>query len=179
MKIPSVQPGDIRLAAIDFTLCAHFQSKNYPGIVAGYTSFAKPTGSYFNIQTEQSRITISHVPYRESFPPHAEFRKSAREENKPYLFASMEAERKRLEAEESDMLLKKHVLITYGDQNLEFLHIGMQLPGSRQAWMEPPVDLLKGLHLVDGEDDAEAKEPKIPMGMKEQFIQHLSENAEK
>ena len=103
----------------------------------------------------------------------------AREENR-YLFPCMEAERKRIEAEELDMSLKKHVLITYGDQNLEFLQIGMQLPGERQTWIEPPIDLLSGLHLVvDGEDDVEARDPKIQMEMKEQIIQHLCENAEK
>ena len=180
LNIPSVQAGDIRAAAIDFTVCSDLQAENYPGITAGFSSFHRPTGKYFEIQTQQSRITISHIAHLEAFPRHAEFRKNAREGNSPYLFASMEIERKREEAEELDRSLRKHILVTYGDQNLEFLQIGMLLSGAYQAWAEPPINLLDGLHLVvDNKDDTEAKDSSIPMGLKQKFIEHLSQNAQK
>ena len=82
-------------------------------------------------------MTINHVAFVNDFPRPAEFRKTARAGNDPYLFADMEQQRKQVEADEQALSLKKHLLITYGNKHLEFLQIGAMHP-ARQAWLEPP-----------------------------------------
>jgi hypothetical protein len=178
LALPSVQLGDIRSAGIEFVIQEHLRAKNYAGVVCGYCPFFRPTGKYFQIQTTDARITINHLSFVADFPRRAEFRSLARQGNHPDLFAEYEAQRKKQEADELALSLKRHLLITYGNRNLEFLQIGAMHP-HLQTWLANPMNLLNRPHLVvdHDDDDTEAKDASIPMGLKEQFIQHISENA--
>lgn len=182
LSVPSLQAGDIRNAAIDFTVSTHLRAGKYDNISVSFRPVfntqrldAKPTGNYLQIETPRAVLTISHVARPADLPRHAEFRKNACEANSPYLFKDMEEERQRKQRENAATEKKAHLLIVHGDQNMEFMFIGA-MRRNESGWLQPPLDLLNRPRLMV-DDDMEGKGASIPMGVKEQFAQHLSENA--
>src|SRR6266699_2011863 len=95
LAVPSLQVGDLRNAAVDFTLEAHLKDGRYDAITVTYKPFFKPTGNYLHSETPRAVLTVSHVARPGDLPRHAEFRKNACEANSPYLFKDMEEERQR------------------------------------------------------------------------------------
>jgi hypothetical protein len=175
LAVPSLQVGDIRNAAIDFTLSTHLREGAYSGISSSFKPFFRPTGNYFQIETSRAVLTISHVARPADLPRHAEFRKNACDANSPYLFKDMEEERQRQQKVAEAVQKKAHLLIVYGDQSMEFLLIGA-MRRNESGWLQAPMDLLNRPSLML-DDDLEGKGASIPMGVKEQFAQHLAENA--
>jgi len=175
LAVPSLQIGDIRNAAIDFTLNTHIKAGKYDGISVSFRDFFKPTGKYLHIETPSAILTVSHVARPGDLPRHAEFRKNACEANSPYLFKEMEEERKREEKAAAIIEKKAHLLIIYGDQSMEFMFVGA-MRRNETGWLQAPMDLLNRPRLI-ADDDVEGKGASITMDVKEQFAQHLSENA--
>jgi hypothetical protein len=173
--VPSLQVGDIRNAAIDFTLNTHLKDGAYQDISAAFKPYAKPTGNYLQIETPRAVLTVSHVARPSDLPRHAEFRKNACDANAPYLFKDMEEERQRQEKVAVAINKKAHLLMIYGDQSMEFLFVGA-MRRNESEWLQAPMDLLNRPRLML-DDDIEGKGTSIPMDVKEQFAQHLSENA--
>jgi hypothetical protein len=141
-----------------------------------------PTGKYLQVQTPGAVLTISHVAHELALPRYAVFREKGCKDHGPELFEEYErewqkqiVERQALEAAQK----KKHLVLIYGDQNLEFIRIGAMDPTATH-WLEMPMNLLTGpIVIVDhSDDDTEGKDISIPMDVKAQFLQHLSENAE-
>jgi len=87
----------------------------------------------------------------------------------------MEEERKRQEKAAAQIAKKAHLLIIYGDQSMEFMFVGA-MRRNETGWLQAPMDLLNRPRLM-ADDDVEGKAASIPMDVKEQFAQHLSENA--
>ena len=177
LGVPSLQIGDIRNAAIDFTLSTHLKAGKYDGIMVSFRPFFKPTGNYLHIETPRAILTVSHVARSCDLPRHAEFRKNACDANSPYLFKEMEEERQRQQKEAELIEKKAHLLIIYGDQSMEFMFVGA-MRRNETGWLQPPMDLLNRPRLM-AEDDVEGKSASISMDVKEQFAQHLSDNAKR
>ena len=184
LQVPSFQRGDIRGAAIDFTISEFLYSRStqFPQVSFKFAPFNKPTGKYLQIQTPEAVLTISHVAHETAIPRPAVFRDKGCEYHDVELFEEYERERLKKEAEWLALVAaekKKHLVLIYGDQNREFVRIGA-MDASAKQWLEMPMDLLAGpVVVVDhDDDDTEAKDISISMEVKAQFIQHLSENAE-
>ncbi len=171
LQIPSFQPGDIRAAAVDFIVSNHIEAIGYAGITCEFKAFWRPTGKYLQIQTPDANVSISHINFAQNVPRFAEFRKQAKSLNHPFLFDDMEQER-------AESIERRHLIIAYGDQNLEFLHIGAMHPHAA-SWIGSPVDLLNRPFLIvdNVDDDLEGKDVSISMELKkEHFIEHISRN---
>ena len=183
LQVPSFQRGDIRGAAIDFTISEFLYSRGaqFPEVSSAFAPYNKPTGKYLQLQTPEAILTISHVAHETAIPRPAVFRDKGCEYHDVELFEEYERERLKKEAERLALAAaqkKKHLVLIYGDQNMEFVRIGA-MDASAKQWLEMPMDLLAGpIVVVDHEDDdAEAKDISISMEVKAQFIQHLTKNA--
>src|SRR6266446_6451137 len=68
LGVPSLQTGDIRNAAIDFTLSTHLKDSAYPSISVSFQPYFKPTGKYLQIETPSALLTVSHVARPSDLP---------------------------------------------------------------------------------------------------------------
>ena len=184
LRVPSLQRGDIRGAAIDFTVSEFLYSRGreFSQVSYDFPHFAKPTGKYLQVEMPEAVLTISHVVHQFALPRKAAFREHGCKNHQPELFADFELERQRQNAELRALEAvqqKKHLILIYGDQNIEFVRLGA-MDATAKQWLETPMDLLASpMVVVDhSDDDAEAKDISIPMEVKAQFIKHLSEDAE-
>ncbi|WP_416358250.1 hypothetical protein ACLNGM_10205 [Aureimonas phyllosphaerae] len=103
--------------------------------------FAKPTGSYLEIQLSHSVLSISQVAIREKQPRSVRFRENGRLNNQP-MFDLPEFE------EEERVKGLPHLLLVHGHRSLDFAHLAVPHPQHHRDYRFRSDNLLHLVHEV-------------------------------
>lgn len=136
--------GDLRSLAVESAFEQLIESGAWRVKSHTWESYARPTGVYLCIFTENAVVTISQLIDAREQPREAVFRENARFNNQTFLALPG------LPPEPSSD--RPHLIIGHGYQKLNFIHIGMPHPEKPKAWLERTRNLLDEVH--DASSDA-------------------------